>query len=43
MKIYSSVEEQVNAEENVSEKPAPYNWLALLIIVLAYVVYALVF
>jgi hypothetical protein len=41
MKFYSSTEEQINQETEL-EKPAPYNWLAILIVFLVYLVFALI-
>jgi hypothetical protein len=42
MKLYSPVEEQANLEEKQGEQPAPYNWLAVLVIFLGYILCALV-
>jgi hypothetical protein len=43
MKTYSTVEEQVSANDEVSEKPAPYNWLVILFIFIAYLLCAFFF
>jgi hypothetical protein len=43
MKLYSPVEEHLPGDEQTTEKPAPYNWLALLIIFVGYILFALIF
>ncbi|MCE3282400.1 MAG: hypothetical protein K0Q66_1137 [Chitinophagaceae bacterium] len=39
MKLYSP-ESPVSREEEVENKPAPYNWLVLLVIFIAYIVFS---
>jgi hypothetical protein len=40
MKSYSPVEKPLSTEEEVNEKPAPYNWLLLLVIFVGYIIFA---
>lgn len=42
MKIYSPAEEPLDVKDEVSEKPAPYNWLAILLILVAYIVFVVI-
>lgn len=40
MKSYSPLEKPVSSQDEVTEKPAPYNWLLLLIIFIGYIMLA---
>jgi hypothetical protein len=40
MKLYSP-EKPVSGEQELENKPAPYNWLVLLVIFIAYIVFSL--
>lgn len=43
MKFYSQAEKPIHQEEEVQKKPAPYNWLVLLLIFVAYIVFTLLY
>jgi hypothetical protein len=40
MKLYSPADKPTGAEDEINDKPAPYNWLLLLIIFIGYIVFA---
>lgn len=40
MEPYSPMDKPLNSNDEVSEKPAPYNWLLLLLIFIGYIVFA---
>lgn len=44
MKFFTQAEEQPlnSADDSVNEKPAPYNWLLMLIILVAYMLFAFI-
>jgi hypothetical protein len=42
MKLYSPADENAQSRDEATGKPAPYNWLVMLIILIAYIMLVLI-